>query len=88
VAGGADEVLEQEKELTRRSDELARQRRELPWVTVEKENTFETNEGTTALAEPKTTRTVVTLADAPAPGACDSGPTSCFDGTAVRSAET
>jgi predicted dithiol-disulfide oxidoreductase (DUF899 family) len=29
-------LLEQEKELTRRSDELARQRAALPWVAVEK----------------------------------------------------
>jgi predicted dithiol-disulfide oxidoreductase (DUF899 family) len=30
-------LLRREKELTRRGDELARQRRELPWVPVEKE---------------------------------------------------
>ena len=40
------ELLEREKELTRRSDELARQRQALPWVPVEKEYRFETNEGT------------------------------------------
>jgi predicted dithiol-disulfide oxidoreductase (DUF899 family) len=45
------ELLAQEKELTRRSDELARKRRELPWVRVEKEYTFETNDGTKTLAE-------------------------------------
>ena len=45
------ELLEREKELTRHSDELARQRRELPWVRVEKEYTFETDEGTKRLAE-------------------------------------
>jgi predicted dithiol-disulfide oxidoreductase (DUF899 family) len=45
------ELLEREKELTRRSDELARQRQELPWVAVEKEYTFETNDGTKTLAE-------------------------------------
>jgi predicted dithiol-disulfide oxidoreductase (DUF899 family) len=45
------ELLEQEKELTRRSDELAKQRKELPWVRVEKEYTFETDEGTKTLAE-------------------------------------
>jgi predicted dithiol-disulfide oxidoreductase (DUF899 family) len=45
------ELLEREKELTRRSDELAKQRQELPWVAVEKEYTFETNEGTKTLAE-------------------------------------
>jgi predicted dithiol-disulfide oxidoreductase (DUF899 family) len=45
------ELLEREKELTRMSDELARQRRELPWVRVEKEYAFETDEGTKTLAE-------------------------------------
>jgi predicted dithiol-disulfide oxidoreductase (DUF899 family) len=44
-------LLEREKELTRRSDELARERRELPWVLVEKEYSFETDEGTKTLAE-------------------------------------
>src|SRR5690242_14388201 len=45
------ELLEREKELTRRSDELARQRRGLPWVRVEKEYAFDTDEGTKTLAE-------------------------------------
>ena len=45
------ELLEHEKELTHRSDELAQQRQELPWVPVEKEYSFETNEGTKTLAE-------------------------------------
>jgi predicted dithiol-disulfide oxidoreductase (DUF899 family) len=45
------ELLEREKELTRRSDELARQRQELPWVPVEKEYSFETDEGPRTLAE-------------------------------------
>ena len=45
------ELLEQEKELTRRSDELARQRQELPWVRVEKEYSFDTDEGRKTLAE-------------------------------------
>src|SRR5438128_9876914 len=44
-------LLEQEKDLTRRSDELARERRELPWVRVEKEYTFETEDGPKTLAE-------------------------------------
>jgi predicted dithiol-disulfide oxidoreductase (DUF899 family) len=44
-------LLEHEKELTRRSDELARQRQELPWVPVEKEYHFDTEEGTKSLAE-------------------------------------
>jgi len=46
-----DELLEQEKELTRRNDELARKRRELPWVPVEKEYSFETDRGTKSLPE-------------------------------------
>ena len=45
------ELLEQEKELTRRSDELARRRRELPRVRIDKEYTFQTDEGTKTLAE-------------------------------------
>src|SRR5215211_757621 len=44
-------LLEREKELTRRSDELAQQRQELPWVLVEKEYSFETDEGKKTLAE-------------------------------------
>jgi predicted dithiol-disulfide oxidoreductase (DUF899 family) len=44
-------LLEREKELTRRNDELARQRLELPWVPIEKEYSFETEEGTKTLAE-------------------------------------
>ena len=39
------ELLKEEKELTRRGDELARQRRELPWVPVEKEYVYETADG-------------------------------------------
>ena len=46
-----DELLAEEKELTRRNDELARKRRELPWVPVEKEYRFETAAGTTSLAD-------------------------------------
>jgi predicted dithiol-disulfide oxidoreductase (DUF899 family) len=45
------ELLEREKELTRRSDELAKERMELPWVPVEKDYSFETEEGTKTLAE-------------------------------------
>ena len=44
-------LLEREKELTRRSDELARERQALPWVPVDKEYTFQTDEGTKTLAE-------------------------------------
>jgi predicted dithiol-disulfide oxidoreductase (DUF899 family) len=45
------ELLEGEKELTRRSDDLARERRELPWVPVEKPYSFETDEGAKTLAD-------------------------------------
>jgi predicted dithiol-disulfide oxidoreductase (DUF899 family) len=45
------ELLDHEKELTRRSDELARERRELPWVPVGEPYSFETDEGTKTLAE-------------------------------------
>ena len=45
------ELLEAEKELTRRSDELARRRRELPWVRVEKDYRFGTAEGSASLAD-------------------------------------
>jgi predicted dithiol-disulfide oxidoreductase (DUF899 family) len=44
-------LLEEEKELTRRSDELARRRQELPWVRVDKEYRFETDEGSVSLAD-------------------------------------
>ena len=44
------ELLEAEKALTRRSDELAKQRQELPWVRVDKDYRFETDEGKASLA--------------------------------------
>jgi predicted dithiol-disulfide oxidoreductase (DUF899 family) len=46
-----EELLAREKEHTRLGDEVARQRRELPWVRVEKEYRFDTDEGTRTLAE-------------------------------------
>jgi predicted dithiol-disulfide oxidoreductase (DUF899 family) len=46
-----DELLQREKEHTRMADELARQRRELPWVAIEKEYRFDTDNGTRTLAE-------------------------------------
>lgn len=45
------ELLKAEKEHTRRGDELARQLRELPWVRVEKQYTFQTADGPKSLAE-------------------------------------
>ena len=44
-------LLKEEKELTHRSDELARKRRELPWVPVDKEYSFDTEQGPKSLAE-------------------------------------
>jgi predicted dithiol-disulfide oxidoreductase (DUF899 family) len=44
-------LFDAERELTRRSDELARQRQELPWVRVDKEYQFETDEGRASLAD-------------------------------------
>jgi predicted dithiol-disulfide oxidoreductase (DUF899 family) len=45
------ELLEDEKELTRRSDELARRRMDLPWVRIDKAYRFETEEGNASLAD-------------------------------------
>jgi predicted dithiol-disulfide oxidoreductase (DUF899 family) len=45
-----DELLKREKQHTRAGDELARERRELPWLTVEKEYRFDTDDGTRTLA--------------------------------------
>ena len=44
-------LLEDEKELTRRSDEVARQRQELPWVRIDKAYRFETDAGSASLAD-------------------------------------
>ena len=46
-----EQLLAREKEHTRLGDELARQRRELPWVPVEKEYRFDTDDGEKALVE-------------------------------------
>src|SRR5438270_3983750 len=44
-------LLEREKEHTRIGDELAQQRRELPWARVEKEYRFDTEGGEKSLVE-------------------------------------
>jgi len=44
-------VLDAEKELTRRSDELARQRQALPWVRLDKDYRFDTDGGSATLAD-------------------------------------
>jgi predicted dithiol-disulfide oxidoreductase (DUF899 family) len=46
-----DALLKEEKELTRKGDELAKRRRELPWVAVDKDYSFESEDGTKTLAE-------------------------------------
>jgi predicted dithiol-disulfide oxidoreductase (DUF899 family) len=46
-----DALLAREKEMTRLNDELARERLELPWVPIEKDYSFATDEGTKTLAE-------------------------------------
>jgi predicted dithiol-disulfide oxidoreductase (DUF899 family) len=46
-----DELLKEEKELTRGGDELTKKRQELPWVPVEKDYGFETTDGPKSLAE-------------------------------------
>ena len=45
------ELLEADKDVTRQSDELARRRQELPWVRIDKEHRFETDEGSASLAD-------------------------------------
>src|SRR5947209_13808445 len=45
------ELLKAEKELTRRSDALARQRQDLPWVRIDNKYRFETEEGSASLAD-------------------------------------
>ncbi|HEX3512057.1 MAG TPA: DUF899 domain-containing protein [Solirubrobacteraceae bacterium] len=47
----SEQLLAREKEHTRLADDLARQRRELPWVKVEPDYGFETADGTRTLAE-------------------------------------
>ena len=44
-------LLEAEKDLTRRSDELARRRLQLPWVRIDMQYRFESEEGTGSLAD-------------------------------------
>src|ERR687892_1694056 len=44
-------LLEAEKNLTRKSDKVARQRQKLPWVRIDKEYRFDTDEGNVSLAD-------------------------------------
>jgi predicted dithiol-disulfide oxidoreductase (DUF899 family) len=45
------DLLKAEKELTRRGDEVARQRQDLPWVQVDKDYRFDTDDGNASLAD-------------------------------------
>ena len=45
------DLLKAEKELTRRGDEIARQRQALPWVRIDKAYRFDTEEGSKSLAD-------------------------------------
>jgi len=45
------DLLEAEKDLTHRSDQLARRRQELPWVKIDKDYRFDTDEGSASLAD-------------------------------------
>jgi len=44
-------LLKEEKELTRKSDEIARRRQEMPWVRVDKSYRFDTDEGEASLKD-------------------------------------
>jgi predicted dithiol-disulfide oxidoreductase (DUF899 family) len=44
-------LLADEKELTRQSDALAQRRQELPWVRIDKDYRFDTEEGSATLAD-------------------------------------
>jgi predicted dithiol-disulfide oxidoreductase (DUF899 family) len=45
------DLLKAEKELTHHSDEVVRQRQQLPWIRIDKDYQFETDEGKASLAE-------------------------------------
>src|SRR5215831_5595551 len=45
------DLLKAEKELTRRSDEVAQRRQDLPWVRIDKGYRFDTDEGSASLAD-------------------------------------
>jgi len=45
------DLLKAEKEHTRRSDDLARRRQELPWVRIDKQYRFDTDDGSASLAD-------------------------------------
>src|SRR5512135_3015875 len=51
ITATRDEWLKAEKELTRRGDEIARQRQALPWVRLDKTYRFDTEERSKSLAD-------------------------------------
>ncbi|HLW96450.1 MAG TPA: DUF899 domain-containing protein [Solirubrobacteraceae bacterium] len=51
MARGQARAAGAEKELTRRADELAQQRQALPWVRIEKDYSFETDDGSASLSD-------------------------------------
>jgi hypothetical protein len=72
---GRLELLKAEKDLTRRSDELAQWRQRLPWVRIDKEYRFETDEGmhSLSLRVSSTTHTPPTRVASTRSGECTSG---------------
>jgi predicted dithiol-disulfide oxidoreductase (DUF899 family) len=86
-------LLAKEKELTRRSDELARERRALPWVRIEKSYRFWTETGSASLEELFRGRTQLLVYHFMFGPEYEAGCTSCssisdgFDGLAVHLAE-
>ena len=51
MAGGPGRACQLEAEQAERNDEIVRKRRDLPWVPVEKEYVFDTQDGRKTLAE-------------------------------------
>ena len=49
--GARLDLMKAEKELTRLNDDLARRRKELPWVRVDKDYVFDTEDGDATLAD-------------------------------------
>ena len=71
------ELLDAEKELTRRSDELACRRRALPWVPVEKDYRFTTSDGDASLRDLFGTRSQLLVYHFMFDPECDEGCRSC-----------
>ena len=57
------DLLKAEKEFTHRSDALARQRQELPWVRIDKAYKFDTDDGDATLTAPPRRGSSVTSAN-------------------------